>query len=34
VFSGLEIFWHIQAAARQADHTCAHQLGEQRSPAD
>ena len=34
VFSGLEIFWHIQAAARQADHTGARPLGEQRSPAD
>jgi hypothetical protein len=34
VFSGLEIFWLIQAAARQADHTGARPLGEQRSPAD
>jgi hypothetical protein len=34
VFSGLKIFWHIQAAARQADHTGARPLGEQRSPAD
>ena len=33
VFSGLEIFRRIQAAARQADHTGARPLGEQRSPA-
>jgi hypothetical protein len=34
VFSRLEIFWDIQAAARQSDHTGARPLGEQRSPAD
>jgi hypothetical protein len=34
VFSGLEIFWYIQAAARQADDTGARPFGEQRSPAD
>ena len=34
VFSGLEIFWLIQAAARQSDHTGARPLGEQRRPAD
>ncbi len=34
VFSGLEIFRPIQAAARQADYTGPRPLGEQRSPAD
>jgi hypothetical protein len=29
VFSGLKIFWHIQAAARQANDTGARPFGEQ-----